>query len=72
MGQWLPLYQEKAKGSVSEKMTTPHNDYLLYWCELGIVGLISLVLTWMWQWRIGFQMSRRGSAACATGLSIEF
>lgn len=45
IGNWLGLYREKAKGSISEEMTTPHNDYLLYFFELGIVGL--LVLLWI-------------------------
>lgn len=72
MGQWLPLYQEKAKGSVSEKMTTPHNDYLLYWCELGIAGLVGLLLTWIWQWRIGVRMRRQGSVHGVTICLLSF
>ncbi|WMW79792.1 O-antigen ligase family protein [Undibacterium cyanobacteriorum] len=62
VSQWLPLYQEKAKGSMSEKMTTPHNDYLLYWCELGIAGVVGLLLTFVWQFRVGVQLAKQRSA----------
>lgn len=58
IGQWLPLYQEKARGMMSETMTTPHNDYLLYWCELGILGLLALLTLWgrqLWQ---AFRMAK--------------
>ena len=46
IGNWMPLYQAKAKDMMSGTMTTPHNDYLLYCTELGIFGL--LVLLWIW------------------------
>ena len=46
IGNWLPLYQAKARGQVSETMTTPHNDYLLYATELGLLGLAALL--WLW------------------------
>jgi hypothetical protein len=56
IGNWLSMYQAKAQGSISEKMTTPHNDYLLYWFELGIGGLIALLAIWLTQLRIAYQM----------------
>jgi O-antigen ligase len=43
IGNWLAAYKEKAKGSISEEMTTPHNDYLLYFFELGIFGVFALL-----------------------------
>ncbi|MFZ6798599.1 O-antigen ligase family protein [Undibacterium sp. Di24W] len=56
IGNWLPMYQQKAQGQISEKMTTPHNDYLLYWFELGIAGLLALLMIWGTQLRIARQM----------------
>ncbi len=61
VGQWLPLYQEKARGMMSANMTTPHNEYLLYWCELGILGVVALLAIWSRQLRIAFQMAKRQS-----------
>lgn len=43
MGQWIGEYSQRASGKMSEKMTTPHNDYLLYWVELGVFGLLALL-----------------------------
>lgn len=59
VGNWLPMYQQKAQGQISEKMTTPHNDYLLYWFELGLAGLLALLTTWGTQLRIARQMSAK-------------
>lgn len=56
IGNWLPMYQQKAQGQISEKMTTPHNDYLLYWFELGIAGLLALLTMWGMQLWIARQM----------------
>jgi O-antigen ligase len=56
IGNWLPMYQQKAQGQISEKMTTPHNDYLLYWFELGVTGLLALLAIWGTQLRIARQM----------------
>ncbi|MBR7799554.1 O-antigen ligase family protein [Undibacterium fentianense] len=56
IGNWLPMYQQKALGKISEKMTTPHNDYLLYWFELGLGGLLALLGIWLMQLRIARQM----------------
>lgn len=56
VGNWLPMYQQKAQGQISEKMTTPHNDYLLYWFELGLGGLLALLTIWLTQLRVAYQM----------------
>lgn len=56
IGNWLAMYQQKAQGQISEKMTTPHNDYLLYWFELGFGGLIALLTIWIMQLRLARQM----------------
>ncbi|MFZ6742112.1 O-antigen ligase family protein [Undibacterium sp. JH2W] len=54
---WMHLYQQEAKGLSSATMTTPHNDYLLYLTELGVVGLLALLVIWGAQFWIAFRMS---------------
>ena len=56
IGNWLAMYQQKAQGQISEKMTTPHNDYLLYWFELGLGGLVALLAIWLAQCRVAYHM----------------
>lgn len=61
IGTWAPRYRERAKDLPTGRMTTPHNDYLLYAAELGVLGLAALCWLWVSQlavaWRIG---GRRG------------
>lgn len=77
IGNWLPMYQQKAHGQISEKMTTPHNDYLLYWFELGLGGLVALLAIWLTQLRIAFRMvnsehSERAMLVSMLTLSMMF
>ncbi|MES2048776.1 MAG: O-antigen ligase family protein [Pseudomonadota bacterium] len=55
IGNWMPLYQAKAKDMMSGSMSTPHNDYLLYCTELGIFGLLAL----LWIWHKQFVVARK-------------
>ncbi len=54
---WVPLYKVRAQGLSSAGMVTPHNDYLLYAAEIGLIGLAVLLWTWGVQlavaWKIG-------------------
>lgn len=43
VGSWLEQYPTRAQGLETAQMTTPHNDYLLYTSELGLVGLLALL-----------------------------
>lgn len=56
IGNWLSLYRERAKGMMSETMTTPHNDYLLYATELGAFGVLALLWIWCRQLLLARQM----------------
>ncbi len=56
IGNWLAAYQAKAKGEISEKMTTPHNDYLLYFFELGLLGVLSLLVIFLTQLKVARDM----------------
>lgn len=40
---WVKEYNSRSKGLSSNTMTTPHNDFLLYATELGVVGLAGLL-----------------------------
>lgn len=46
VGSWRAQYPERATGLITAEMSAPHNDYLLYWAELGIPGLMAL--GWIW------------------------
>ena len=54
---WLSEYQTRVKGTQIAEHTTPHNDYLLYSTEIGLIGLAALLWIWITQllvaWRIG-------------------
>ncbi|MBI3285432.1 MAG: O-antigen ligase family protein [Burkholderiales bacterium] len=65
IASWMPLYRVKAKGLVSEEMTTPHNDYLLYLTELGTFGLLALLAIWGTQFWTAHRMAGSGDAAVA-------
>ncbi|MBX9901968.1 MAG: O-antigen ligase family protein [Burkholderiaceae bacterium] len=68
IGNWLPLYQAKARGQVSETMTTPHNDYLLYATELGLLGLAALL--WLWFTQLKAARSMVGSKHYARAMPL--
>jgi O-antigen ligase len=46
VGAWRAQYPDRARGLITSEMSAPHNDYLLYWAELGIPGLMAL--GWIW------------------------
>ncbi len=46
VGAWRAQYPDRARGLITAEMSAPHNDYLLYWAELGIPGLMALA--WIW------------------------
>lgn len=54
---WPSQYQKHAKGLPSEGTRTPHNDYLFYAAEIGLIGLAALLWIWLTQltvaWKIG-------------------
>ncbi|MES2036374.1 MAG: O-antigen ligase family protein [Pseudomonadota bacterium] len=54
---WMYLYQQEAKGLISATMTTPHNDYLLYLTEVGVVGLLALLTIWATQYWVAYRMT---------------
>ncbi len=63
IGTWIHRYTKKVESTDIEKHTTPHNDYLLYLSEIGIIGLAGLLLIWATQFivaaRLGGEMGAR-------------
>jgi len=55
---WIGEYQQRAKGLLTAGMTTPHNDYLLYATEIGVVGLGALLWIWASQLVWAFRLVR--------------
>lgn len=46
IGSWLEQYPERALQAGADEthgMSTPHNDYLLYGAELGLIGVVGLL-----------------------------
>ncbi len=50
IGSWLEQYPERALQAGAEEthgMSTPHNDYLLYGAELGLIGVVGLLCIYL-------------------------
>jgi len=70
VGSWLDQYPLRAKGLETSQMSTPHNDYLLYAAELGVIGLLALLgvfgsvfrMAWKTGGGLGIQLLVIGSA----------
>lgn len=63
IASWMALYQQRAQGLSSAGMTTPHNDYLLYLSELGVFGLLLLLVIWCAQFLAARRMARSQDVA---------
>jgi O-antigen ligase len=54
---WPSQYLKYADGLPSAGTRTPHNDYLFYAAELGLIGLAALLWIWLTQltiaWKVG-------------------
>lgn len=53
VGAWRAQYPDRARGLITSEMSAPHNDYLLYWAELGMLGLMALGWIWFTLIRVG-------------------
>ena len=48
LGTWRNEYEKYTKSNLSNHRT-PHNNYLHIWMELGILGLVSMILIFYYQ-----------------------
>lgn len=57
IGNWIKEFNVRERGRDIAVHTTPHNDYLLYWTELGLIGVFFLLWIFITQikiaWRLG-------------------
>lgn len=56
IGAWEPLFLERYGHTIIEKAVTPHNDYLLYATEGGVIALGVLLFVWLTQLRLARRM----------------
>ena len=73
IGTWVIKYPERAQGLLSESMATPHNDYLLYAAEIGIIGVCALLWIWLTQLMIAVRIGgATGMRLLTIGVAIMF
>lgn len=61
IGAWMPVFLQRYGNTISEASTTPHNDYVLYAAEGGVIGLGALLVVWLSQLHIALRLGgRRG------------
>ncbi|CAL60673.1 Conserved hypothetical protein, putative O-antigen polymerase [Herminiimonas arsenicoxydans] len=73
IGTWVINYEERAKGLPSETMATPHNDYLLYAAEIGILGVLALLWIWVTQLVVAVRVGGDAGVRLFTiGVAIMF
>lgn len=57
IGSFSSQYKKYSEGLPSDGTRTPHNDYLFYAAEIGLIGLAALLWIWLTQlivaWKIG-------------------
>jgi O-antigen ligase len=68
-GEYTTLIKDDANVFI-RRVTNPHNQYLLTTQELGIFGLIMLVLFWMIHWRQSFRLTNSGDGNLLRALVI--
>lgn len=74
IASWIGLWRERAKGGgeLLERQTTPHNEYLLIACQVGLAGTalwLAMLATYLAQaWRAG----RRGDASLLVWTAIAW
>lgn len=68
---WEPHYDVLAAAHSTYPFATPHNDYLLYAAEMGMVGLAALLWIWLKQLAIGWQTGgRNGTRLIMLGIAV--
>ena len=68
---WEPLYAKLASERATFAFATPHNDYLLYAAEMGILGFVALLWIWLTQLLVAWRMpDRDGMPLLMLGLAI--
>ena len=58
IGTWIEHYRDRIKGTEIPMHSTPHNDYLLYLSEMGMIGLAALLGIWAVQMSLVRQLAQ--------------
>lgn len=56
IGSWEAHYIERARARGMHFFSTPHNEYLLYATEMGLLGMAALLWVWLAQLAAGWKM----------------
>lgn len=71
IGTWEPLYAKLASERATYPFATPHNDYLLYAAEMGVLGVAALLWIWLTQLLVAWRMPEAdGMPLLMLGLAI--
>lgn len=68
---WEPLYAKLASERATYAFATPHNDYLLYAAEMGVLGVAALLWIWLTQLLVAWRLpDAEGMPLLMLGLAI--
>jgi O-antigen ligase len=71
-GGFAHVYAERVQGTSMRPTYNPHNQYLLTTAQLGIVGLILLMLVFAQQWRCARRLPGEMDRTLARGLVLTY
>lgn len=69
-GGFAQTYAEKVKDTGRTPTQNPHNEFLLMWTQLGVVGLAALIWLFYRQWRLAGHLPTRLERELAYGLVV--
>lgn len=68
---WEPRYAKLASERATYAFATPHNDYLLYAAEMGVLGVAALLWIWLTQLLVAWRLpDAEGMPLLMLGLAI--
>lgn len=69
-GGFAHAYARQVEGTTQERTTNPHNEILLVSVQMGVGGLVLLLLLWWAQWRVARELETPMMRGLAQGLVI--
>ena len=71
-GGFAHAYAERVRGTAMQATYNPHNQYLLIGAQLGVVGLVLLLLVFVQQWRYAARLPVPAHGTLARGLVLTY
>jgi O-antigen ligase len=71
-GGFAQAYAQRVQGTAMTPTYNPHNQYLLTTAQLGVVGLVLLLLIFVQQWRCAARLPEQTYRTLARGLVLTF